>query len=94
MPSEADRSIAAPSEAAVNAVVSRLVHAMVQAARDENRAVFDRLFALALHLTHGPIWKSTGEASEAERHTAQALLHAVLAELEAVARSDASTAPR
>ncbi len=91
---EANHAPATLSGEVGQAVVSHLVRAIVQAASEGDRAIFDRLFDVAFRLTHGAAWKSAGETGVAERHTAQTLLSALRAELDAVERSDASAAPR
>ena len=76
------------------AIVSRLVHAMVESARKGDRAAFDRFFEAAFRLTHGAAWKSAGDAGVAERQTADALLNALHLELDTTARGDERAAPR
>lgn len=94
MSSEATREPARLSGELRHVVVSRLVRAMVQAACEQDRAVFDRLFDIAFRLTHGAASKGTGEAGDSERETAETLLSVVRAELEVRRRSDASAASR
>jgi hypothetical protein len=94
MPIEMNQPPSTRSGAARHAVVASLVRAMVQALQADDRAIFARLFDVAFRLTHGVAWEFASDAAVAERQTAEVLLHAFRAELEAIARNDADSAQR